>query len=180
MRPNRDQVVQGQVETLLKVEFIREIMYSTWLSNIMMVPKLNGKWRVCINYTDLNKACLKDSYPLPSINGLVGAASEFRYLTFVDTYLGNNQILMHPYDQEKMAYISPMANYCYKVMSFELKNAGATYQRLMNKIFSEHIESLMEVYIDEMLVKTEDDSKLISDLEMVFNCLQRHNMRLNP
>ena len=79
-----------------------------------------------------------------------------------------------------MVYISPMANYCYKVMSFGLKNAEATYQRLMNKIFSEHIESLMEVYIDEMLVKTEDDSKLISDLEMVFNCLQRHNMQLNP
>ena len=79
-----------------------------------------------------------------------------------------------------MVYISPMANYCYKVMPFRLKNAEATCQRLMNKIFSEHIESLMKVYIDEILVKTEDDSKLISDLEMVFNCLQRHNMQLNP
>ena len=72
-----------------------------------------------------------------------------------------------------------MANYCYKVMPFGLKNAGATYQRLMNKVFSEHIGSLMEVYIDDMLVKTKEVGNLLSDIRVVFNCLRQHNMRLN-
>ena len=71
---------------------------------------------------------------------------------------------MHPLNKEKMAFITPMANYCYKVMPFGLKNVGATYQRLMNKVFSEHIRSLMEVYIDDMLVKTKEKDILLSDL----------------
>ena len=108
---------------------------------------------MCVDYTDLNKACLKDPYPLPSINGLVDAAFGFRLLTFMDAYSGYNQIPMCHLDEEKTAFITPMANYCYKVMPFGLKNAGATYQRLMNKVFAELIGDLMEVYIDDMLIK---------------------------
>ena len=102
-----------------------------------MVKKSNGKWQMCVDYTDLNKACPKDSYPLPSIDGLVDAASGFRFLSFLDAYSGYNQIPMHPLDEEKTTFITPMGNYCYRVMPFGLKNVGATYQRLMNKIFTE-------------------------------------------
>ena len=133
-----------------------------------------------VDYSNLNKACPKDSYLLPSIDGLVDAASSFRFLTFMDAYLGYNQILMHPLDEEKRAFITPIANYCYKVMPFGLKNARATYQRLMNKVFPEHIESLMEVYIDDMLVKIKEVNNLLSNIEVVFKCLWQHNMRLNP
>ena len=79
-----------------------------------------------------------------------------------------------------MAFITLMANYCYKVMPFGLKNAGATYQRLMNKVFMELIGSLMEVYIDDMLIKTKEEGGLLSDLKVVFGRLRQHNMRLNP
>ena len=90
----------------------------------------------------------------------------------MDAYSGYNHIPMHPLDEEKMTFITHMVNYCYKVMLFELKNPGATYQRLMNKVFLEHIKKLMEVYIDNMLVKTKEEDSLLSDLQAVFNCLQ--------
>ena len=128
---------------------------------------------MCIDYTDLNKACPKDSYPLPSIDWLIDAAS------FLDAYLGYNQIPMHPLDEEKTAFITIIGNYCYKVMPFGLKNAGATYQRLMNKIFVEHIGVLIEVYIDDMLVKMKMDEELLEKLETVFSCLQKHRMSLS-
>ena len=126
---------------------------------------------MCVNYTDLNKAYQSDPYPLPSIDGLVDIASSFWFLSFMDAYSGYNQIPMHPLDEEKTAFITPMANYRYKVMPFGLKNTGATYQRLMNKVFSKYIRNMMEIYIDDMLVKTKEDNSLFSDLEAVFSCL---------
>ena len=87
---------------------------------------------------------------------------------------------MHPLDEEKTAFITPMGNYCYRVIPFGLKNAGATYQRLMNKIFTEHIRVLMEVYIDDMLVKTKMEEELLQNLKTLFSCLRKHRMRLNP
>lgn len=125
--------IQEQVQNLLDLGFIREVMYPTWLSNIIIVKKSNRKWRMCVNYTGLNKACLKDSYPLSSIDELVDAAFIFRFFSFMNAYFRYNQILMHPWDEEKTTFITPMTNYCYKVMPFRLKNVGATYQRLMNK-----------------------------------------------
>ena len=80
---------------------------------------------------------------------------------------------MHPLDEEKTAFITLMANY-YKVMPFGLKNMGPTYQRLMNTIFVNHIGTLMEVYIDDMLVKTMEDEKLLPNLKMVLGCLHKH------
>ena len=127
---------------------------------------------MCVDYTNLNKACPKDPYPLPSIDGLVDAVSGFRLLTFMDTSSGYNQIPMCHLDEEKTAFITPMANYCYKVMPFGLKNAGATYQRLMNKVFTELIEDLMVVYIDDMLIKTKKEESLLRDLEVVFSRLR--------
>ena len=177
MSPIRALKVQKQVQTLLDAGFIHEVMYPTWLSNVVIVKKSNGKWQMCIDYTGLNKAFPKDSYHLQSIDGLIDATSNFQFLSFMDAYSGYNQISMHPLNEEKMAFITPMANYCYKVMPFGLKNAGATYQRLMNKVFADYIETLMEVYIYNMLVKTSEDGRLIADLETVFGCLCKHKMR---
>ena len=87
---------------------------------------------------------------------------------------------MHPLDVEKIVFITPIMNYCYKVMLFRRKNAGATHQRLMNKVFVDHSGALIEIYINDMLVKMADDGKPLSDLEVVFNCLRRYKMRLNP
>ena len=156
------------------------VKYPLWLANVVLVKKSNRKWRMCTDYTDLNKACPKDPYPLPSIDALVDASSGYRYLSFMDAYSGYNQIPMYPPDQEKTSFLTPKANYCYIVMPFGLKNAGATYQRLMNKVFSDHIGKIMEVYVDDMLIKTQSEDTLLSDLAQVFDTIRKHDMRLNP
>jgi len=118
---------RAEAEKLLKVGFIREARYSTWLANMVMVNKSSGKWQMCVDYKDLNKACPKDSYPLPNIDRLVDGAAGHKILSFLDAYSGYNQISMHPKDREKTAFTTDGANYSYEVMSFGLKNAGATY-----------------------------------------------------
>ena len=95
MSSEKAQEVHKQVQALLDASFIGEVTYPTWLLNVVMVKKSNGKWQMCVDYTDFNKACSKDSYPLPSIDGLVYAASDFRFLSFLDAYSGYNQIPMH-------------------------------------------------------------------------------------
>lgn len=92
-----------------------------------MVKKATGKWRMCVDYTDLNKACPKDAYPFPNIDKLVDGACGFKLLSFLEGYSGDNQIKMYPHDQEKTTFIATEAKFCYKVMSFGLKNVGGTY-----------------------------------------------------
>ena len=98
-----------------------------------------------MDFTDLNKACLKDSFPLPRIDQLVDSIAGHKLLTFMDAFSGHNQIKMDEEDQKKTAFITSQGLYCYKVMPFELKNAGATYQRLVNKMFNKQIGRNMKV-----------------------------------
>ncbi|RDX93563.1 hypothetical protein CR513_24159, partial [Mucuna pruriens] len=128
--------IRKETDKLLSTGFIKVVRYLAWLANIVMVKKANRKWRMCTHYIDLNKVFPKDSYPFPSIDRLVDDASGYGLLSFMDVYFGYNQIWIHPEDEEKIAFIINNINYCYKVISFGLKNAGATYQRLMDRIFT--------------------------------------------
>ena len=130
------QAIKEETQKLLAAGHIREIQYPEWLANVVLVKKSSGKWRMCIDFTDLNKACLKDSYPLPSIDALVDSASGCKLLSFLDAFSGYNQIKVHPMDEEKTAFMTERSCYCYKVMPFGLNNAGATYQRLMDKVLA--------------------------------------------
>lgn len=103
--------------------FITEVKYPEWLANVVVVTKNNGKWRVCIDFTDLNKSCTKDLFPLPHINKLIGATARHQMMSFMDAFSGYNQILMHPGDQDKTRFLTSRGIYCYKVMPFGLKNA---------------------------------------------------------
>ena len=113
----------------------------------------------------LNKACPKDNYPLPRIDQLVDAISGHELLTFMDAFSGYNQIRMASENEEKTVFITNRGLYCYRVMPFGLKNAGATYQRLVNKIFKEQIDRNMEVYVDDMLVKSKSTKNHVADLQ---------------
>ena len=144
----------------------------------MVVKKKNGKWRVCIDFTDLNKACPKDPFPLPRIDQLVDSASGHSRLSFLDAFQGYHQIPMNPTDQEKTAFITPRGTYCYKVMLFGLKNAGATYQRMLTKMFG-HMIGMVEVYIDDMLVKSLREENHLADLLQVFDILRKSHLCLN-
>ncbi|XP_019096313.1 PREDICTED: uncharacterized protein LOC104767301 [Camelina sativa] len=178
--PERTAAVNEEVKKLLEAGSIREVKYPDWLSNPVVVKKKNGKWRVCVDFTDLNKACPKDSFPLPRIDQLVEATAGNELLSFMDAYSGYNQIMMHKNDQEKTAFITDQGTYYYKVMPFGLKNAGATYQRLVNRMFAEQLGRTMEVYIDDMLVKSTQAVDHVLHLAQCFEVLNRYNMKLNP
>ena len=164
---------------MLSIGFIQEVYYPNWLVNIVLVKKANGKWRICVDFTDLNKACSKDSFPLPRIDQLVDSTAGHKLLTFMDAFSRYNQIKMAEKDQEKTALIISQGLYCYKVMPFGLKNAGATYQRLVNKMFSRQIGRNMEVYMDDMLVKSKEKPTHLDDLKEMFATLRQYQIKLN-
>jgi len=131
----RNKAVMDEVNKLLAANFIREVHYPEWLANVVMVKKANGKWRMCVDFTDLNQACPKDSFPLSKIDQLVDSIAGHKLLMFMDAFSGYNHIQMAEEDQEKTAFITSHRLYCYRVMPFGLKNAGATYQKLVNQMF---------------------------------------------
>ncbi|CAL8993406.1 unnamed protein product, partial [Prunus brigantina] len=176
----RYEAMKAEVDKLQTIGFIREVAYPIWLANSVLVKKPSGAWRMCQDYTNLNKACPKNSFPLPRIDQLVDATAGHELLSFMDAYSGYNQILMHPTDQEHTAFITDRGLYFYNVMPFGLKNAGATDQRLVNHIFAELIGTSMEVYIDDMLVKSRTANDHLRNLSLMFGKLKHYNMRLNP
>uniref|UniRef100_A0A2N9HZF6 Uncharacterized protein n=1 Tax=Fagus sylvatica TaxID=28930 RepID=A0A2N9HZF6_FAGSY len=147
--PERNNAIMEEVDKLLAANFIREVFYPDWLANVVMVKKNTRKWQMCVDFTDLNKACY-------------------------------NQIVMDESDQEKTSFITSRGLFCYKVMPFGLKNAGATYQRLMNRMFHDQIGRNVEVYVDDMLVKSKEEDGHLDDLRETFQTLRKYQMKLNP
>ena len=146
----------------------------------MVVPKEGNKWRVCVYYTELNDAFPKYSFPLPRIDQIVDASVGHDMLSFLDAFSGYHQISIHPPDAEKTYFITPHGLYCYNVMPFGLKNARATYQRLVTKMFRPLLGSTREVYIDDMLVKSKQCPDHAAHLQQTFYLLREYGMKLNP
>ena len=178
--PKRHQIIHTEVDNLLAASFIREVQYPKWLVNVVLISKKGGKWCVCVDYTDLNEACPKDSFPLSHIDQIMDATVGHGILSFLDAFSRYHQTLMHLPDVEKTTFITPHRLYYYNVMSFGLKNAGATYQRMESKIFRPLIDTSMEVYIDDMLIKSKERPDHTRHLQETFKLLRRHNMKLNP
>nr|KYP70636.1 Transposon Ty3-G Gag-Pol polyprotein [Cajanus cajan] len=172
--------IAEETKKLVLAGHVREIQYPTWLANVVMVRKSNGKWRMCTDFTDLNKACPKDSYPLPNIDYLVDGASGYELLSFMDAYSGYNQIRMHPTDEDKTAFIADQANFCYRVMPFGSKNAGATYQRLMDKVLVNQLGRNVEAYVDDMVVKSVSTGRHFDGLQDLFDTISVYQLKLNP
>ena len=133
-----------------------------------------------MDYTDLNDACPKDNFPLPRIDHIIDASSGHGMLSFLDAFSRYHQIPMHPPNVEKTSFISPYRFFCYNVMPFGLKNVGSTYQRLVTKMFRPLLEKTMEVYIDDMLVKSKERLDHTTHLQQAFKLLRAYNMKLNP
>jgi len=170
----------AEADKLLSTGFIEEAHYTTCLSNVVLVKNTNGKWRMCVNYTDLNKACPRDAYPLPNIDRLIDGAAGNKVLSFLDAYSVYNQIPMAASNMNKASFVTDDANYFYKVMPFGLKNARVTYQRLMDKVFSHLMGNYVEVYVDDMVVKSPSHHQHAQDLSAAFSALRQYNHRLNP
>jgi hypothetical protein len=173
-------VIGEEIHKLLKARFIKEVHHPEWLANPVLVKKNNGKWRMCVDYTNLNKACPKVPFPLPRIDQIVDSTAGCETLSFLDAYSGYHQIKMKESDQLATSFITPFDLYCYVTMSFGLRNTRATYQQCMQHIFGEHIGPTIEAYIDDIVVKTKKASDLINNLDVVFKCLRTKNIKLNP
>ena len=176
----RNKAVKIEVAKLLQARFIREVECPSWLANPVLVKKSNGDWRMCIDFTNLNKACPMDPFPMPKIDQLIDSTAGFGFLTFMDAFSGYNQIRMHPEDEEKTAFTTDVGLYCYRVMPFGLKNAGATFQKMVNKVFASQIGRNMEVYMDDMLVKSSSEEQHLSDLQEAFQTMRTAQLKLNP
>nr|AAM00943.1 Putative retroelement pol polyprotein [Oryza sativa Japonica Group] len=174
--------VKAEVKRLYDAGFIHPYRYAEWVSNIVPVIKKNGKVRVCIDFRDLNKATRKDEYPMPVADQLVNAASGHEILSFMDGNAGYNQIFMAEEDIHMTAFRCPGAIGLFEwvVMTFGLKSAGATYQRAMNYIFHDLIGWLVEVYIDDVVVKSKEIENHIADLRKVFEKTRKYGLKMNP
>ncbi|KAL0453932.1 UNVERIFIED_CONTAM: hypothetical protein Slati_1371300 [Sesamum latifolium] len=135
---------------------------------------------MCIDFRDLNKACLKDYYPLPRIDHLVDSMSGCELLSMMDASQGYHQIMLTPEDHKRVSFITLDGMFCYVAMPFGLKNVGATYQRLVDRIFRPQLGRNMEVYIDDMLVKSKETHDHVKDLNETFMVLRRYRLKLNP
>jgi hypothetical protein len=135
---------------------------------------------MCIDYTDLNKHFPKDPFPLPRIDQVVDSTAGSLLLCFLDCYSGYHQIALHPDDNDKTTFIMPHGIYCYKVMTFGLKNAGATYEKAIQKCLKTQIGKNVEAYVDDVVVKTTEEDKLIADLTETFANLREFQWKLNP
>ena len=132
---------------------------------------------VCVDFTDLNRAYPKDPFPMPRIDQLVDVTVDHPRMSFLDAFQGYHQIPLTTDDQEKTAFVTPMGNYYYKVIPFGLKNAGSTYQRMMTKMFESQLGKYVEVYIDDIVVKSKLVFEHLTDLANIFEILRRHKLR---
>nr|AAO38019.1 putative gag-pol polyprotein [Oryza sativa Japonica Group] len=183
--PERQAFIREEVTWLLEAGFIREVIHPEWLANPVVVPKANGKLRMCIDYTNLNKACPKDPFPLPRIDQIVDSTAGCDLLSFLDAYSGYHQIRMAREDEEKTAFITHVCTFCYTTMPFGLKNACPTFRRMTRITLSNQIGHNVEAYVDDLVVKTRHQDTLLQDLAETFDSLRStrnrenmHNMRL--
>lgn len=176
----RHKAIGEEIARLLAAGFIAEVFHPEWLANPVLVLKKNGSWRMCIDYTSLNKACPKDLFALPRIEQLIDATAGCEALCFLDAYSGYHQIKMAPEDQEKTSFITSYGAFCYVSMPFGLKNAGATYQRCIQNCLHDQISRNVHAYVDDIVVKSKHKEDLIADLTETFANLRRYNMKLNP
>jgi hypothetical protein len=142
--------------------------------------KANGKWRMCIDFTDLNEACLKDEFPLPRIDFLIDAATTLELMSLLDCYSGYHQIWMKKEDEPKTSFITPSGTYCYLRMPEGLKNAGVSFSRMNSKVLYTQIGRNVLTYVDDIIVKSTKQENHIADLQETFANFRKAGLKLNP
>jgi hypothetical protein len=172
--------VKSEVQRLLDATVICEVMYPKWLANTVPVKKKNGKWRMCINFTDLNKATPKDNYPLPRMDQVVDSAAKAAVMSLLDYFSGYHQCWMAKEDEEKTSFITPFGTFCFVQMPEGLKNAGPTFTRMTRVVFKPQIGRNIQAYVNDLIVKSSDRANHVSDLAETFTNMRRAGLNLNP
>ena len=151
-----------------------------WIANVVPIPKKDGKVRMCMDFRDPNKACPKDDFPLPHIDVLVDNTIGNALMSFMDGFSGYNQIKMAPKDMAKTTFTTEWRICCYTVMQFGLKNAGATYQRMATALLHDMMPNEVDVFFDNIIVKSKDRESHISYLRKFFEKIKEYRLRLKP
>jgi hypothetical protein len=163
MSDNKAESARNEVKRLLSAGVIREVKYPEWLANTVMVKKANSKWRMCIDFIDLNKACPKDEFPLPRIDSLVDAAASSELMSLLDCYSGYHQIWMKKEDESKTSFITLSGTYCYLRMPEGLKNAGGSFSRMTARVLHYQIGRNVLTYVYYIIVKSMKQENHIAD-----------------
>jgi hypothetical protein len=178
--PDKGEAIRAELAHLVTLGFVREVLHPKWLANHVLVLKKNKvDWRMCVDYTDLNKHYPKDPFGLLRIDQVVDSIVGCSILSFLDCYSGYHQISLAKEDDEKTAFITPFGAFCYTSMPFGLKNARATYQRAIQTCLANHWGKRVEAYVDDVVIKIENLENFIEDLQLVFNSMRRYQWKLN-
>ena len=172
-------MIKEELAKLLQTGIIREVNYTNWPANPVLVKKKIGQWRICVDFTKLNRACLKDDYPLLRIDQLIDFTASCELLSFLDAYSGYHQAWMEKEDEKHTSFITHHETYCHIRMSFKLKNSGATFARLVQKVLGGQFRRNIEAYIDDIVVKSRKEREHAQDLEETFSSLRKASIRLN-
>jgi hypothetical protein len=180
MSNEKTEAAKAKVHRLLEAKFIEPIAYPTWLANVVMVQKKSGKWRMCIDFTSLNKACPKDNFPLLRIDKIVECAAGYEVMSLLDCFSGYHQIYMKEEDKASISFITPFSTYCFVWMPEGLKNVGSTFSRLTKKVLENHVGRNIVTYVDDIVVASKSKEDHLSDLVETFANMREARLQLNP
>ncbi|GKA51482.1 reverse transcriptase domain-containing protein [Tanacetum coccineum] len=178
--PERNKVIHTQVEELTKANILREVKYQTWVSNPVIAKKASGRWKSCVDFADINKACPKEHHSLLMIEQKVEDIHRHRLKCFLDAYKGYHQIPIAEKDEEKIAFYTREGVFRYRRLPFSLKNAGVTYQRLIDKVFNHQLGRNIEVNADDIVIKSNVEEEMLADIKETLDGLRAINLKLNP
>jgi hypothetical protein len=179
MSKEKIEAVKTEVQRLLDASFIREVVYLHWLVNVMMVRKKNGKWWMCTDFTDMNKCCPKDDFPLTKIDKIVNSTIWCEMMALFNCFLGYHQIWLHREDEEKTNYITPLGTYCYLRMLEGLCIVGTAFCRMTKVALKDQVSRNVLSYVDDIVVASKKKIAYISDLIETFANMREARLKLN-
>jgi hypothetical protein len=180
MSDEKTEVAKVEVHRLLEDNFIEPVAYPTWLANVVMVQKKSGKWRMCIDFTSLNKACPKDNFPLPRIDKIVDSAVGCEVMSLLDCFSGYHETYMKEEDKASTSFITPFDTYCFIRMPEGLKNAGSTFSRLTKTVLESQVGRNIFTYVDDIVVASKSKEDHLADLAETFTNMRDARLCLNP
>jgi hypothetical protein len=180
MSDEKTEAAKAEVHRLLEAKFIEPVAYPTWLANVVMVQKKSGKWRMCIDFTSLNKACPKDNFPLPRIDKIVDSAAGCEVMSLLDCFSGYHQIYMKEEDKASTSFITPFVTYYFIRMPEGLKNVGSTFSRLTKTVLESQVGRNIFTYVDDIVVASRSKVDHMADLAERFANMRDARLRLNP
>jgi hypothetical protein len=180
MSDEKTEAAKAEVHCLLEANFIEPITYPTWLANVVMVQKKSDKWRMCIDFTSLNKACPKDKFPLPRIDKIVDSAAGCEVMSLLDCFSGYHQIYMKEEDKASTNFITPFGTYCFIRMPEGLKNARSSFSRLTKTVLESQVGRNIFTYVDDIVVANKNKEDHLADLAETFTNMRGARLRLNP